>query len=194
MKTSSKLAASIVPCVDLLHSRIESSAGAKRCVADLKAAGIALPPGVEADDLIEPTRGSYDKSDKWIDGNAKTHFVLRAEGYGHETIEMWFCSSMGWVIPTLLIAKAGRRRASGTADRTYAVSLKGSLCRVGFGPHVKARVTLHVRKGRAPITALVLLRAKGGEDANTTRDRISSRRAEGSVMRAQGRSSWRWSV
>jgi hypothetical protein len=38
------------------------------------------------------------------------------------------------------------------------------------------------------------LRLKGQGDAGQIRDRISSRRAQGQVMRAEGRSSWRWDV
>lgn len=108
------------------------------------------------------------------------------------TFELWYTTSLGWVIPTLLIRHS--RRAE-RADRTYATTLDGKACRVGLGPHVLRRVTVYVRESRrAALQKFLDLRRSGQVTSNQIRDRISSRRAQGQVMRAEGRTSWRWDV
>lgn len=147
---------------------------------DLKKLPAPLPAGVQAKDLKYP---SYKDTDKQVPGNDRSFDLYCVAFSSGET---------GWVIPTLHI---GPSRMTSTA-RTYAVRVpSGSLCRVGNGPHVKARLTVYVRESsKARLQPLLDLRAKGTEQAHQTRDRISSRRAQGQVMRAQGRRSWRWEV
>jgi hypothetical protein len=108
----------------------------------------------------------------------------------YESFELWDVQNVGWVIPSLLISRAGRRQRAttpGVSDRYYAAGLDGKVWRVGRGPHVKRTVAVYVKKSR--LTALqpfLTLRDKGSADANVIRDRISTRRAR----TALARSSW----
>lgn len=102
----------------------------------------------------------------------------------------------GWILLTLHISNASsKQKARGnTTARSYAISVVGEkLCRAGKGPHVTDEVTVYLSKTNIerlrPYTALWV---KGMTAAGTTRDRISSRRAQGQQMRAEGRSQWRW--
>jgi len=91
------------------------------------------------------------------------------------------------------IARATARRGSNVADRTYATTLDGKSVRIGFGPHVRARHTVFVSKSRLAVLQKFLdLRKQGQVTSNEIRDRISSRRAQGQVNRANGLQSWRW--
>jgi hypothetical protein len=96
-----------------------------------------------------------------------------------------------WVVCTLGIRRGQR---SGQADRTYGVTVDGSPVRVGIGPHVKQQITVWVRKNRREsLSKLLELHNQGLVVANQIRDRISSRRAEGQLRRADGQRSWDWS-
>jgi hypothetical protein len=98
-----------------------------------------------------------------------------------------------WVLITLLIGKATGRRA-GAADRSYAIQVSDEkVCRVGFGPHVLKTVTVRFKKSNLKrLQRYVDLWLKGMESAGSIRDRISTRRAQGQLYRAQGRTSWMW--
>lgn len=145
--------------------------------------GHVLPAGVLASDLEMPDWKARDRDEgKRIDYDA--------------SFDLWYVASFGWVIPTLSIAKGGQR--------TYAVAIgegglrpatRGATCRVGMGPHVLEQVHVYAKKARvAVLQPFNELRTQGQANAGTTRDRISSRRAQGALMRAEGRRSWRWDV
>jgi hypothetical protein len=127
-----------------------------------------LPAGIKDSDLKAP---NWDADDKLARGK---------DGYGL-SFDLWYTPAMGWVIPTLQIAR-GRR---GYADRTYAVRVDGTgLCRVGQGPHVTAQHTVYVRESRANALAkYVTLLEQGTADSHQVRDRISTRRAQGALYR-----------
>lgn len=110
--------------------------------------------------------------------------------------ELWFVRSFGWCIPTLLISHPGRRAAHGTPARTYAVRVSdGQTVRIGCGPHVTNITRIVVRPDRIDVLKKYIdLRRSGAADAGTVRDRISSRRAQGVIERANGRSSWHWNA
>lgn len=100
--------------------------------------------------------------------------------------------STEWVVCTLGI-QGGRRSRIYAAERTYAVNLRGGVMRVGRGPHVKQVITVYVRKSRRQaLDKLVQLHTDGLAQAGMIRDRIGSRRAQGQLMRAEGRTNWRW--
>ena len=131
-----------------------------------------LPAGILASDL---KFASYDK--------------CQGVPFEERTFEIWH-TSLGWVIPTLAI----RNARNGQPRRTYAVRISdGTVCRVGMGPHVTATHTVYVTKKRyAALAPFITLRAQGLGNAGAVRDRISSRRAQGQVERALGKTSWRW--
>lgn len=135
-----------------------------------------LPKGVKATDLKYP---SY-KEVEGIDYDARS-------------FELWHTTGFGWCIPVLLI---GRARRANTSDRTYAVTVEGAkLVRIGKGPHVTDTLTVYTRKTTIErLQPYLDLRTKGAGDAGSVRDRISSRRAQGQIERARGKSSWRWDV
>lgn len=113
--------------------------------------------------------------------------------YDDREFELWHAARFGWCIPTLLIGRAGRSGQS--TDRTYAVTLHGDPVRIGKGPHVTATVTVYVTTKRLPALQRFLdLRREGAGKAGVIRDRISSRRAQGQLERADGNRSWRWKV
>lgn len=144
----------------------------------------ALPAGILPGDLQRP---SYDDKDKLVT-NYDANF------YGE--FELWMTTGFGWCIPTLLISSNSRRVARAGSERTYAARVSDSATvRIGMGPHVTERVTVYVRTSRlAALQPYLDIMTKGAGSAGTIRDRISSRRAQGVEMRAQGRSSWRWDV
>jgi hypothetical protein len=134
----------------------------------------ALPKGINATDLKEPSWKTFDKT-MAREGGEKYGPALK--------FDLWYIESFGWVIPTLLIAK--RRQAAAYGERTYAVRVSdGATVRVGNGPHVKARHTVYVRKTRLKaLEKFLALQGTGAERANTIRDRISSRRAQTALYR-----------
>lgn len=132
----------------------------------------ALPKGINASDTKAP---AWDAKDNLI------------RPWDDSRFELWYTDAFGWVIPTLLISHASRRSAY-QSDRTYAVRVSdGAPVRVGCGPHVKAQVEVYVRVSREKALRPYLdLRAKGANDANEIRDRISTRRAQGALLRGRG--------
>ena len=68
--------------------------------------------------------------------------------------------------------------------RTYGVTLKGDLVRMGQGPHVKAVYTVRVKKTRLEaLKPLLDVMMEGTEKAGDCRDRISTRRAQTALRR-----------
>ena len=135
---------------------------------------LELPPGITVEDT------------KW--GGSADANVYALGNSGQIT---FYKTSLGWVITTLGIANSTR----GQAARSYAITLDGAICRVGQGPHVTAQVTIYIKASRVEaLKKYTDLYTKGMVAAGTTRDRISSRRAEGSQMRAEGHHTWHWSV
>lgn len=115
----------------------------------------------------------------------------------YKTFELWDVRGIGFVIPSLLISKTSPRRRlanpNASTDRYYATALDGKIYRVGKGPHVLSTTVVYVKKSReSALQKFLDLMDKGSADANMIRDRISSRRAQGAMYRAQGRSSWTW--
>ncbi len=102
--------------------------------------------------------------------------------------------NLGWVLCTLHISNPSRRQAAGTTARTYAIGVKDQkICTVGRGPHVEAEVEIFLSKENLErLMPYVELYKKGLADALSIRDRISTRRAQGQLHRAAGRSSWMW--
>ena len=142
-----------------------------------------MPPKVQASDLKWPETGTsvYDKlRELGIEStNSLTFYLCTMSGKG----------GTEWIITTLPISKGKR----GNADRSYAIALDGKACRVGNGPHVKAEVTVYLSTVNWDrLLPYVELYLKGLEQAGMVRDRISSRRAQGQINRANGLSSWRW--
>jgi hypothetical protein len=150
----------------------------KSKAATLVAVEYALPKGVLKSDLEAQSYKTYEKDPPMY----------------HDDFELWYTEAMGWVIPTLHIRNPGSRSRIDAAPRTYAVQVEsGKPCSVGLGPHVLRRVRVHVRKSNCErLARLIARKADGQVDANNIRDRISTRRAVGSQMRAQGRTSWMW--
>lgn len=145
-----------------------------------------LPKDITAKDLVYPD---------YKDGDKLTTIQEGPESWNKRSasFELWYTEQMGWCIPTLLISNA--RRGSSNPARTYATTLDGKPVRIGRGPHVKRIVTVYVRESRLKALQHYLDKQKAGaEVSNQIRDRISSRRAQGQIMRAQGRTSWRWDV
>jgi hypothetical protein len=136
---------------------------------------VALPSDITETDL------------KYPDYKSKDQLVPQ---YDNNQFELWYTQQMGWCIPTLRIGGSGRY---GSTPRTYATTLDGKQVRIGKGPHVLRTVTVYVRQSRVKVLQKYLdLRTAGAVTSNTIRDRISSRRAQGQVMRAEGRHSWLW--
>lgn len=108
---------------------------------------------------------------------------------GRNEFELWYTTAFGWCIPTLAISNAKRSGSS----RTYATTLEGKAVRIGHGPHVLHQLRVYVRQSRATALAKYLQLRDGGEiKSNEIRDRISSRRAQGVLHRAEGKRSWYW--
>jgi hypothetical protein len=137
---------------------------------------IQLPTGILQSDLKYP---DYKSKDKLV------------PGYDNSSFEIWYTERFGWCIPTLLIRGAGRRYGpSRDTARTYGVTIKDEnlnghqVVTMGSGPHVKAKHTVYVRESRKEALQKFLdIRSGGAEDANSIRDRISTRRARTSLSR-----------
>lgn len=147
----------------------------------------ALPEGVTAEDLKYPD--TWDR--KTNKPTPKSEHTVRELG-DHGQLSFYHVTSLGWCIATLPIAGSVR----GQPPRTYAIRVDdGSTVRIGQGPHVTRTVTVYIRASRAEaLKKFTDLYASGAVRSNEIRDRISSRRAQGQEMRAQGRHSWRWDV
>lgn len=109
------------------------------------------------------------------------------------TLWLYNCKEFGWCVATLHISKSKNRNYP---DRTYGVRLSdGQVVTMGGGPHVTERITVYVRKDRTEALSKLIERYdEGMGSANQIRNRIGSRRAQGSLMRSQGRTSWYWNV
>lgn len=143
-----------------------------------------LPPDVKVGDL---KMASWDSKDKipWAE--------LPALGLESESLTFYRTTGFGWVLTTLHISNPGSRSRAGAEPRTYGVTMDGKVVRVGLGPHVTAKVTVHLSRGNLErLRKYVDLRTKGMADAGSIRDRISSRRAQGQLHRQNGRTSWMW--
>lgn len=137
-----------------------------------------LPPDVIEDDT------------KYVSLTIADHDKVPAD-IRYSGLTFYKTAAFGWVVCTLPIS-SGRRQ--GLPDRTYAIKVDGgAICRVGRGPHVLKTVTVYVyQRNIGRLQKYVDLWLKGMAAAGSVRDRISSRRAEGQVKRAQGLHSWRW--
>lgn len=100
----------------------------------------------------------------------------------------------GWVLTTLHISNPSSRAKAGTTARSYGIGVKDSkVYTVGRGPHVDKEVTVFLSAANvARLAKYVALWQEGMEAAGTIRDRISSRRAQGQIYRAAGRTHWNW--
>lgn len=148
-----------------------------------------LPLGIVPSDLEYPTYGKNmkDYEKKRIIHTLKLYYVGEEGAFGRDD------QYTGWMITTLHIANAKRRAPGQETARTYAVDLKGNVVRIGNGPHVTHQITVMVRQDRLKdLKPLVDLYIKGCADAGAIRDRISTRRAQGQIYRAEGRRSWTW--
>lgn len=154
--------------------------------AAAKTTKVELPPDVTVADTAYP---------KFDDKNRIPYQELEALGLGTCGSELTFYQVKGarvndWVITTLLIGGAGKR---GTTARYYGITIGGNVCRVGKGPHVLKEVKVYLNKDNLPrLQKYVDLYNKGLADAGMVRDRISTRRAQGQIHRANGRTSWMW--
>ena len=139
-----------------------------------------LPEGILMGDLVMPKN-----KDGYSDWNALAGTRVMGGQF-----ELWYTTGFGWCIPTLNISH--NRRAS--SERTYAVRVDtDGVVRIGGGPHVIERHWVYVKKARLKaLQKFVDMQAQGAVDANTVRDRISSRRAQGALNRAKVLTSWRW--
>jgi len=139
-----------------------------------------LPAPVIASDLKRPADYQLMARESYND----PHYTACG---GEVSFEIWYTNRFGWCIPTLQIANA---RHGAATRRTYGVTLKGDLIRMGQGPHVKAVHTVYVKKSRLealkPLLDVMLV---GSEKAGDCRDRISTRRAQ-TALRRSGLPSW----
>ena len=142
-----------------------------------------LPDGILPSDLSVP---------KGKNGFSDYEKLARHDMGGIIQFSLWHTMVFGWCIPTLHISNHGRNR--GATERTYAVRISdGAVVRIGGGPHVTERHEVYVRKTRQEaLQKYVEMQTQGELAANTVRDRISTRRAQGTINRAKGLTSWQW--
>lgn len=160
-----------------------------------KAQSTDLPADVTADDL-KTAPYDYDQPEEVVKKNIEVRRALSkrladagAEDLAYGLLQFYKTDGFGWVLTTLKISNGKR----GRDDRYYAVTMRGEVCRVGNGPHVKQVVNVYLKPDNADrLWKYVELWLKGAASAGGIRDRISSRRAQGQEMRAQGRSFWTW--
>jgi hypothetical protein len=135
-----------------------------------------LPQGVtQADTTYRHAPASYSQK-RWVEWQKKNRTVEPQE------LTLYYTERFGWVIATLHISNS-RNRAN--PARTYGVDLKGNLVRVGAGPHVKQTVRLRLYEDRlSDLQPYIDLYYKGMEEAGSCRDRISTRRAQGTLRRS----------
>lgn len=139
-----------------------------------------LPPDVLAADLKYPELGKFLP-------------YAKQQELGLETTRLTFYKTKGgWMLTTLAISNA--RRGSSFEDRTYAIGVADSkIYTVGGGPHVLTKVEVILTIDNVErLAKYIELWKKGMAEAGSIRDRISSRRAQGQLHRAAGRTSWRW--
>jgi hypothetical protein len=143
-----------------------------------------LPPDVEPEDLKYPEPG---RGLPWE----------RRKELGLEdlySLTFYRVRDLGWVLCTLHISNPSRKAAAGTTARTYGIGVAdGKVYTVGRGPHVTKEVEVYLSGDNLDrLSRYVDLWKKGMEDASAIRDRISSRRAQGQLHRAAGRTHWTW--
>ncbi len=107
------------------------------------------------------------------------------KGRATHYLEFLHSGRFGWCIKTLPINNRGR---------TYGMTRDGNIVTMGGRPDDKV-VGVHVTETNGKrLSKWLELREKGMGSAGDIRDRIGSRRAQGQVERAAGRSSWRWNT
>ncbi len=150
----------------------------------MKKPKLNLPKDIEAKDLTYPNL-----KERLTKAQRKKLEALGFDYY-ETSFELWETESNEFFIPTLEISGARR----GGSRRTYAVGIAdGKTYRIGKGPHVKAQHTVHLKKANFKrLLRFMVLKIGGSSAANQVRDRISSRRAQGQINRANGLTSWRW--
>jgi hypothetical protein len=143
-----------------------------------------LPPDV----LISDLKSDYAKDPMLPYGELRELFGVDSPP-GH--LLFYNVKTFGWVLTTLKISGARRNQ---TADRYYSIIVKDEkLCRVGNGPHVTQIVRVLIKQKNVKRLAKYFeLWKKGATDANTVRDRISTRRAQGQIHRQLGHIRWDW--
>jgi hypothetical protein len=140
-------------------------------------AKVELPPNVIAADL------KYPESGKGV------YSRLKELGLDATQLTFYKTTGFGWVLTTLGISNAGRAATA----RSYGITLDGKCCRVGRGPHVTATVSVYLSTDNwNRLLPYIELYRKGLAEAGTVRDRISTRRAQGQIHRANGETYWRW--
>lgn len=128
---------------------------------------VELPDGIKAEYLKYP---DYKNKD---------------EGHLVDTLVFLHSDRIGWVVGTLWINQR--------QNRTYATDINGKIYTCG-NPSTNI-LYAHVTEKRAKdpkVAKWLEAKRKGLEGAGNIRDRIGSRRAQGQVMRAEGRTSWMW--
>lgn len=137
-----------------------------------------LPP---LPDYIKAADGQYGKT-PWA--------KLRERGLDADQFLLYCIKDTGWVVCTLHISNPSRnqRNRGNTAARFYSMGLKdGKVWRVGLGPHVLGERRVYLTEDNwERLQPLVDLYLKGMGDAGQIRDRISSRRAQGTLRRGGG--------
>lgn len=157
----------------------------RKTSATPKPAASKLPPNVTAADLKYPEMGHSLPYEKY-----------KELGLERNDLTFYETKAFGWVLCTLHISNASRRQAAGTTDRSYAIGVAdGKVYRVGRGPHVLNTATVYLSVDNLDrLMPYVELYRKGLEAAGSIRDRISSRRAQGQLHRAAGRTHWYWNA
>lgn len=145
-----------------------------------------LPPGVVAADMKYPETKYNRKTFKPIRG---TEVLARDHG-DHGQLTFYNVRGFGWCIGTLHIrnqSTRARQRHGEMEARTYAVRVSdGGVVRIGLGPHVVGTVSIYIRESRVKdLQKYIDLYNSGSESAHQIRDRISTRRARGELMRRE---------
>jgi hypothetical protein len=155
-----------------------------------------LPNGILVSDLKYPESLPYPDGEM-SDADWDARHAEQAKTRVEHTFTFYKTAQFGWCMLTLHISNGSRnQRARGvTTERSYAVPVNNpdSIVRVGLGPHVTDQFTLYLRRDRLDaLKFYVELNNKGLAAAGNVRDRISTRRAQGAMHRANGERSWRW--
>lgn len=135
-----------------------------------------LPNHVQKSDTVAP---------KWDSKEGLPFSEAIAVGLDDNRLRFYRTAANGWILLVLRISNASKRQAPGTSDRYYGIGVNDSkIYTVGRGPHVLEELTVHLTKSNVErLRPLIDLFIKGNTDANTIRDRISSRRAQGALRR-----------
>lgn len=140
-----------------------------------------LPEGVKLSDLKRtPTKYGTGKNKYRVMNEEEQPDYALGE---HGRLLMHYVTGRGWVIATLHIS-----RSRTAADRTYGIEIgSGGIVTVGNGPHIVETIEVLLKRNRVPALQKYLdLYNKGMVDANTIRDRISTRRANTVMRRGSG--------